>query len=279
MLKKSFIRLNNLIISINNLSLSILTDDITRFQYYSSYIYSLTIVPKIDINLKNFHNIRRLTLLNLNYQMLEQFENRNILPYLEHLFIIYRMNQSSILHLHTKIFSSAFPNLISCTLLGFGVIHTAEDWTQSPSIRILKFRFINLLVYKSILSVCPNLYFLRMSMPNVNMTPIDIKPHMNLKRLILKIPYNISSQIDNFINDLLASTTNLEELDFYRFISMNDFLTYFRDYHWLAMVINLRLGFLRRFRFHIDCSSYERSTELDLKSIWKEIEEQSKKSC
>jgi len=273
-------RFNDLIHSMKNISLTISTNnknETDSFQLFSSYISTLTIDSKIDVSLDSFTNIRRLNLLHITDRTWAQFENTDILPLLEHLSIIYRVNQTIVPCLHQKIFSNGFPNLISCCLFSLGIIKTAEGWTQSPSLRILKVRIIDLMVYKAILLACPNLHFLQLRMPNIDVTSLHIEPHMNLKRMVLKIPYNTYPQTDDVISDLLASTPNLEQFSLYRLIWDSNNTSSLVDYDWLAAIIDFRLPLLRRFTFYLYFSILKESEGSNMKNVFNQIEEHFKR--
>ena len=64
-------------------------------------------------------------------------------------------------------------------------------YAQSQTLCVLKIGYVELSIFKSILSVCPNLSYLDMgiTIPSTSSTPIE--SHVNLKHLILRTSYNI----------------------------------------------------------------------------------------
>jgi hypothetical protein len=84
-------RFNELIRSLNNLSIKFLTSDpneINDSHIYSHYIHIIILSHGANIYLNNFTNIRRLKFLNPTYKQLDIL-NSLILPYLEHLYVGY----------------------------------------------------------------------------------------------------------------------------------------------------------------------------------------------
>ncbi|UJR32272.1 hypothetical protein I4U23_019737 [Adineta vaga] len=269
-------RLNNLLYSLTSISLTISkknTNRLDHFQEFFAFINKLTIEPTININFDRFIKIRCLSLTYVPNEALIQLQHIDILPCLEHLLIVYRVNQVSTPGLHQKIFSNGFSKLISCQLLGLGTMETADNWTQSPSLRILHVRTINLLVYKAILSACPNLYFLRLNIPKDNLSSLDVEPHLNIKRMILKIPLHYYLETDDMISDFLSITPNLEQFCIQRFIWDIDSILFFVDYDWLAKIIHIRLRLLRRFVFKLYFSTFIKRKKSSIKSILNRIDE------
>jgi hypothetical protein len=84
------------------------------------------------------------------------------------------------------IFSNKFPYLKSSYLTtvyspSFQVRQLS--WNQSPSIRSLRITSRDSLIHLAILNACPNLSSLHLTLYQLDPTPIDIKPHRNLKQL------------------------------------------------------------------------------------------------
>ena len=82
------IRLNKLLQSLNYLSFTLLkynSNEINDYNIFAPYIYSLIIDYSINIDLNDFVNLHRLTLLSPTSNQLKQIVFTT-LPYLEHLF-------------------------------------------------------------------------------------------------------------------------------------------------------------------------------------------------
>jgi len=166
------IRLNKLLQSINNLSLTLLkcnSNEINNYQIFASYIYTLKIDYAINIDLNYFTNIHRLILISPTSNQLKQVVF-NPLPYLEHLTIGYEhfLYSYYIPDLCEKIFSNKFPHLTSCYLLEPRILEIIPNLTESIQIRILKLDNIDIFIYKNILSLCPNLYLFQFTIINHN---------------------------------------------------------------------------------------------------------------
>ena len=268
-------RFNNLLSSLTNVSFTILAKNANQLDHSHRFITAinkLSIGPMVNSHFDRFINVRCLNLTYVLNETLNYLQNNEILPCLEHLLIVYRVNQPSATGLHKKIFSNGFPHLISCQLLGLGLIKTADDWTQSPSLRILHIRMINLLVYKAILSACPDLYFLRLNIPKDDLSSCDVNPHLNIKQMILNIPLQYYLETDEVISNFLASTPNLEEFCIHRFICDINSILSLVEYDWLSKIIHLRLQQLHRFVFKLHFSTFVKLHKATIKSILNQID-------
>ncbi len=126
------------------------------------------------------------------------------------------------------------------------ILTTIDEWTLLSSLKNLKISRITSLVYKTILTVCPNLVYLELSMFSSDELHSNIQPHMNLKRLIIDTTDVI------FVSKITASIMK---------------------YDWLASKIALYLLFLRRFTFYFKIVQSKILIEFDIKSVLDQIEE------
>ncbi|CAF1429201.1 unnamed protein product [Adineta steineri] len=268
-------RLNQLVQAFNYLQLTFHMNQSnvlkTNGEIYSFYVHTLIVDPWIDFNLIHFPNVRRLTLNSPFPKVIEQLK-ANVVPYLEHLSVFYTYNMYEINILHNEIFSNRFPNLISCELLENRTLMTIQKSTQSPLIRILKTKFINLSIYEKILSVCPNLYFLKFSMHSSNELLPNVQLHKNLKYMIVD-----QSETDWFddeftLSEFLARVPNLEQLVFHRRNYSRNIVNEFEQYDWLVSIINFRLPFIRKLKFHLYLSSDENVNGVIDKNILTKIQ-------
>ncbi len=265
-------RFNLLIKSVHHLSLSITKNNCNiedDFQSCFPYIYKLHIDQKIPINLNQFLRLRHLILNHPMDTLLTQLITLEF-PYLEKLIITRGGLPLNLSHLHRKIFSNGFPRLHS--FIEFSAIHTIDGWTHSPILHTLKIGYIELSSYKAILSTCPNLYFLRLALPYTSEILSNVKPHENLKQMILKVPYNTKSA-NTIYSKYLQHTPNLEQLTIngiYVIQINKDFLL---DNDWFSSIINEYLPLLQRFTFKLEFSNVDGQTKSEMENLSKLLEE------
>ena len=239
-------RLNGLLESLYYLSL-IVSSPLTCDHVYLSFIRRLTIDRAVNVDLNRLPRIRRLTLIYPTAGVLAQIQGCT-LPCLEYLTVNHMHNTVMyyIPHLCRKVFSNDFPTLIFGNLFQWSTIADTEGWTQVPSLRTLKTGQISLLVYRSILSTCPNLRSLQFSTVAENNTSVAFQPHRNLKQLIIKTTVFAESWPGTDLDPYLADVPNIEYFSFHRTGSM---LGWSSD--WLASTIARYLIRLRRFNFYV----------------------------
>jgi hypothetical protein len=169
------------------------------------------IKDKINVDLTRFINIHYLILMHTTYEQIKQL-NKHILPHLKHISIrnIDLSFVTDLSNIFNKIFSNDFSQLQSCQLVNRDIINTTQQWIQIPSLRILEVGLINLFVYRSILSLCPNLYSFKFIIFKETEIPSDIKSHLNIKRLILKNDFFVHSWDNRIIKAYLSCVPNLE---------------------------------------------------------------------
>jgi hypothetical protein len=217
-------------------------------EIFSYYVHTLIVDPWINVNLTQFPNVHRLQLDNPLPEILGQLKPE-IMPYLEHLSVRYMFNMYEMDLLRDKIFSNRFLHLRSCELLEEKSLMTRPNCSQSPLINILKTELIDSVVYQTILSACPNLYFLKFSMYPLNGMPTNISFHENLKRMI--IDYQESDWFyadDHILSGFLACVPNLEILEIHRKIRFQNLQQHFEQYDWLASIIHFHLPRLRKLK-------------------------------
>ena len=72
---------------------------------------------------------------------------------------------------------------------------------------------IDLLTYKDILSLCPNLYFLEFTMLNQHEEIYEINPHLNLKQMIIKFQSLIKTVSDCAMNHYLSFCSKFRTIE------------------------------------------------------------------
>ncbi|CAF4279829.1 unnamed protein product, partial [Rotaria sp. Silwood2] len=247
-------RFNRLLQSLNYLSLTIFkfhSNEINDYDIFVSYVYTLVIDYAVDIDLNRFVNLHRLTLLSPTSNQLKQVVSNN-LSSLEHLSVGYEHFLFSyyIPDLCKKIFSNGFPCLKSCSLLEPRILEIIPNLTQTTQLCILKMDNIDLLAYKHILTLCPNLYLFQFTMLNQHEELYYIEPHLNLKKIIIKFQSLIKSISDCAMNHYLSYVPNLEQFIVYE-INFDVNITEYLDYNWFASLIDKQLPLLHRFKYYL----------------------------
>ena len=262
-------RLNVLLESLYYLSLTVVSPPKCDHECFS-FIRHLTIDRAIDVDFNRFPRIRRLTLRYPTAALLTQIQGCT-LPCIESLMVnhMHITVLNSIPDLCRKVFSNDFPTLTFGALFEWSAIVDTQGWTQVPSLRTLKTGQINLLVYRSILSACPNLNSLQFSTVAENNIPVMLQPHRNLKKLIIKTTVFVKSWPGIDLNPYLADVPNLECFSFHRTGPIPGWSS-----DWLASTIARYLSRLRRFEFHVYVFDIELIIEPTLALTFTQMKEQ-----
>jgi hypothetical protein len=255
------IRLNKLLQSLTYLSFTLLKSNSNDYDLFAPYIYTLTIDYAVNIDLNHFRNLHRLTLLSPTSNQLKQIVFTS-LPYLEHLSIGYEhfLYSHYIPDLCQKIFSNDFPQLKSCYLFEPRILEILPHLTPSTQLRILKMDNIDLLTYKDILSLCPNLYLFQFTMLNQHEEVYQITPHLNLKRMIIKFQSLVKSISDCAMNHYLSYVPNLEQLNIHEINFDVNILEYLNS-NWFAKLIHNQLSLLIRLKYYLQIYGIKQNHE------------------
>ncbi len=244
-------RFNDLLRSLNHLSLAISAFNRAENENdktFLPYIHHLIVDDPINIDFARFTQIHCLVLMHATYEQIQQLK-KDILPDLKHLSIRH-LHGPAVTHvsdLCEKIFSNEFPRLQSCSFSNRSPIRSAEQWLQLPSLRILEVGLVDFFVYQTILSLCPNLYSLKLTTFVETKIPSEIKSHVKIKQLTLKNDYFFQSWNTRAIEAYLSCVPNLEELCLYRHIFSSNLKNCRMNYDWCGS----RLPLLRRFQFYL----------------------------
>jgi hypothetical protein len=268
--------LNILLQSLNNLCFTLLIsnpNDQNDYEIFSTYIHTLILDYRANINLNRFINLYRLKLIVPTYEQLKRLEYGNF-PYLEYLSIGYRNNHFSLYMpmIYEKNFSNGFPNLKSCDLFEPRVIPEILASKQLSSLYILKIEGIRILTYEIILSLCPNLYFLQFAVINSSEKKCRIKSHENLKQMIIKYVDFLDVLSDGDINLYLSYVPNLEYLILHRDNADADIEKYL-NYQWLGLLIDRYLPSLQRFKCYFHVFQAKHLIDYDKENILNRIKE------
>ncbi|CAF1203844.1 unnamed protein product [Rotaria sordida] len=242
------IRFNRLIQSFHNLKLVFYLKQsnknlITNNHIFSLYVYTLIVDSNVDINLNQFSNIHRLKFEWFSTKQLQQLST-NIFPYLEELNLIYIETLSTN---HKSLFL--------------------------PSLRILKVRFINLSIYQTILSSCPNLYYFQLSIFTSEEYLFNIQTHNKLKKLIIRISDVIWPWNDHLFNCYLSSVPNLEQFNIHRLLYISRITESFINYNWFASIISIHLQKLQHFYFYLRTSQSKYINKINTEKILNQLNE------
>jgi hypothetical protein len=87
------------------------------------------------------------------------------------------------------------------------------QYVQVTTLNTLKIGLINLIVYQIILSVCPDLNFLKSKLsPSEREQSFSVELHYNLKQIIIHTDDYVGSGDDYDVNRCLAFVPNLQRL-------------------------------------------------------------------
>lgn len=109
---------------------------------------------------------------------------------------------------------------------------------------------IDVLTYKDLLSLCPNLYFLQFTIVNQQEEFYPINPHLNLKRMIIKFQNLVQIYSDCQIRSYLSCVPCLEQLNIYEMNFNGNILEYI-DYQWFSLLITNSLLFIRKLKYFL----------------------------
>lgn len=242
-------RLNILLQSIDH-CLTVISPDSNQSnndEIYLPYIDTLIIKNGIDIKFEHVINARRVILhynpthsmINLQINLASNIEYLSILS--NHIWLL-SFSKDFI----RKIFSNAFPYLKSCCLLEKTVILYNDKWTTSPSIRIFTVGYIRSRIFQSILSSCPNLYFLKFTKWSMDPSTCSVEPHMNLKHLVITI--SLEDFLDsNRLKNHFLSVPKLEQLHICTTLRDPPAVVSIEDSHWFSNIIESHLPTLQKF--------------------------------
>jgi hypothetical protein len=246
-------RFNYLIQSLIHLSYSTDKHDHLSYPYIRTLIINSIIIDKLHF----FPNVRRLMLNYVTNDLISQL-NTDTLPNLEHLSINHKVHPYHMLDLRNKIFSSTFPYLKSCYI---SRMNSFQSWTQTFSLRFLTLNDIDSSIYLSILSACPNLYFLKFKLSIKSKIQSNLVLHTNLKHLIINMNSDYWPWDDQIFEDYFLCIPNLEQFRISRSIGRDTtMINYLQYYDWLSSIITTsHLFLLDHFRFDL---YFNRSCEL-----------------
>ena len=250
--------------SLNCLSLTLIkydSNEINDYDTFTTYVRALTIDYAVNIDLSRFVNFHRLTLLSPAPNQLKQVIS-NALSYLEHLSIGYEHLLFSYYmpELCQKIFSNGFPCLKSCSLFEPRIIEIIPHLTQTTQLCVLKMDNIELLTYKTLLSLCPHLYLFQFRILNQYEEVYPVQLHLNLKQIIIEFQSLVNYFSDSILNQYLLCVPNLEKLHVHE-INFDFNMKEYLNYDWLASSINQQLLLLRDFKYYFHTYGLKDSNE------------------
>jgi len=255
-------RFNALLRLLSNLCITLLTfnsNETNDNKIFSSYIHTLKLGDEVNINPNDFPNVRHLQLLDPSEQQLKQLDS-DTYPSLEHLSIdceniLFSMVFSD---LWKKILWNGFPYLKSCKFYKSTSVFMVPYGTQSSKLFSLQIGVIDIVTYKTILSVCPNLCVFEFTICSPWKESVSMQPHSKLKRMIIQFGRSVPPTDDCKIDDYLAFVPNLKELIVYRMV-YNVFFEKYLNYNWLALYIDHHTPSLHQFKFYLSIIHLEKS--------------------
>ena len=213
---------------------------------FAAQLYALMIYSERSIKLGPFGHIRRLTILYPSDEQVQQIDGQ-CLPSLVYLSVSYTVAKASICLLYQKIFSNAFPALKSCFMYGSETPRNTLQWTQSPRLEHVHVRSN----HSSVLTACPNLHTLHLSLAKLARTSIDLQPHVNLRRVRLVLTSIIWLDDERNFRAFFSAIPHVEELSFHKIYSITNSIDELLEYDWLACVLADSLSTLKQFTYHL----------------------------
>jgi len=260
-------RLNQLIQPFQNLRLIISEKQNNRFDYFSSYTDTLVIKDDVCIDLKSLINVRHVILYCSYDGILTQINPENF-PYLEYFSISNSLLMKN--NVYKCLFSKIFDHLKYCNLCGSISVQAKQT---KISFRFLKMGGIDFDIYQTILSACPNLFYLKFRMlKSDNKSTMISRSHVNLKQLIIDVEISGWPLNDKLIDRFLALVPNIEQLNIYSSNFISKIQESIIEYDWLASIISNRLSFLRILIFFFRLKWSAVSNELKDRSILQQLE-------
>jgi hypothetical protein len=242
-------RFNSLLKSLSHLTLylQIPYDNLLDYHtIFSSQIYTIKIYSQQNLNLKQFFNLHRLTIWYPTDEQIFQIQTESF-SYLEYLSVSFTVAKSSISSLYKKIFSNGFPLLKTCFLSGCESPLNITEWNQSPNLQYLHITSN----YSSILTSCPNLYFLNLTLPTLYDISIPLNPHFKLKRLRLVLTSIVWLEDDKNFEILFISIPTLERFSLDKLFSITNSIDLLLNYDWLSTILIRCLPLLKQMIYHL----------------------------
>lgn len=240
-------RFNILLRSLNNLIFKLYENNSTELPYFVPYIDTVTAYFPIHVDYEYLTNIRHLNLIKMPSKYFNE-SNFKFLSCLEDL-SVKNMSINFAYILYKNIFSNTFPCLKSCYLSQDNNIPENIKFTDLLCLCHLQIGTINLEIYANILSVCLNLNFFKFILKS-NEVFVNVKPHFNLKRIIIEPEDYIQSKNDYAINICLSFLPNLEKLYIHQaFFQVN--IPYYLNSDWHVSSIDRHTPLLRYFKYEL----------------------------
>jgi hypothetical protein len=217
---------------------------------FASRVHTLVIYCDVIFTLSRYENVRRLVLFNSKYDQISEIMMNG--TQLETISLISPRCFYTTFVFHEMIFSNKFTSLKSCylTTVYSPSLEVRElSWNQSPSLRSLRISSKDSLIHVAILNACPNLSVLQLSVFHLDHTPVNIKPHMNLRRMKLIFDNVIWPLDEVIIETFFFSMPYLKRLSVQRSASVPETINDLLQFDWLVRVITRQLLFLQQFIF------------------------------
>ncbi|CAF1179912.1 unnamed protein product [Rotaria sordida] len=254
----------------------------------NNYLSQFELLPnEILIELFQYFNAQDLfqAFINLNIRfnrLIQSFHNLKLVFYLKqsnknlitnnHIFslYVYTLIVDSNVDINLNQFSNIHQEL---NLIYIETLSTNHKSLSLPSLRILKVRFINLSIYQTILSSCPNLYYFQLSIFTSEEYLLNIQTHNKLKKLIIRISDVIWPWNDHLFNCYLSSVPNLEQFNIHRLLYISRITESFINYNWFASIISIHLQKLQHFYFYLRTSQSKYINKINTEKILNQLNE------
>jgi hypothetical protein len=260
-------RLDDLLCSLSTLCLILWPEQDTSYDdLFVEQVQTLIIPGASEFLLSRYPRLRRLILVNGKAKQITELLLQG--AHLTSLSLISPRCFYSTFIIHEMIFSNKFPRLTSCHLTTVYSPSSALrhlSWQQSPLLRSLRISSRDPLIHVAVLTACPNLNALDLSIVQLDRTPTDIPRHERLKRLRLFLDRAQWPTDPLVFKSFFFSMPSVERLAVHRLAGLPHSVDDLLRFDWLAPVIDQRLLSLQQLTFclHLSNTSEVPSDHLD----------------
>ncbi|CAF1303041.1 unnamed protein product [Adineta steineri] len=269
------LRLNALLQSLDRLYIYIHYNGRSRIRHdhlFALRVHTLIIDRnRLLDNLHQFPNIRHVIFIKSFQKKIEHVINQ--LNNLEHLTVKVKGQGGASRSIYQRIFTNDFPCLKSFIHKASHPPSLTNTWTQTPSIHFLDVTsdFSRIHMF---LAACPNLHFLKITIPKLAGTLADLKQYEKLQRLHLTITTDQLSFDELPFDSLFACLPNLEYLYLQQSIMNINMINNLKQSQWLANVLARHLLSLRQFKLTLCLSANQHFDIQQLKTNFSKAHDQ-----
>jgi len=232
---------------------------------FASRVHTLVVHYDVIFILSRYKHVRRVVLFNSKHDQISQIMIEG--SHLETISLISPRCFYTTFNFHEMIFSNKFPHLNSCyltTVYSPSIEVRQLSWSQSPSLHSLRISSRDSLIHVSILNACPNLYFLDLSLYQLDPTPLDIKPHRNLKRLKFILNNFTWPSDETIFETFFFLIPYLKQLNIHRSIVLPERIDDLLQFDSLRKILTRQLTYLEQFVYSLNLLNSDKMNRFEL---------------